>query len=84
MRRVAVGRENRDFVAPVLQPHGGVDDEALGAADAQVWVEKDDVFARGHAWKVGGMVCGGRLRRRDGLRVIGLRSFGIKGGSLGE
>lgn len=54
MRRVAVGRENRDFVAPVLQPHGGVDDEALGAADAQVWVEKDDVFARGHAWKVGG------------------------------
>lgn len=30
------------------------------------------------------MVCGGRLRRRDGLRVIGLRCFGIKGGSLGE
>ena len=82
MPRVAVGRENRDFVAPILQPHGGVDDEAFGAADAQVRVEKDDVFARGHAWKVGGCMCDGRLRRRDGFARDRAEKFRKKRGEF--
>ena len=38
--------EDGDRVPERLQAHGRVDDEALGAADAQVWVQEDDVLAR--------------------------------------
>lgn len=44
---VAVGGEDCDFVAEVLQAYCGVDDEALGAADAEVGVEEDDVLGFG-------------------------------------
>jgi len=44
MGRVAVRGEDGDGVAPVLEADGGVDDEAFGAADAEVGVEEDDVF----------------------------------------
>lgn len=40
--RVAVVGEDDDAVAAPLQADGGVDDEALRAADAEVWVEEDD------------------------------------------
>ena len=48
MRRVAVRGEDRDAVAEVLQTDRGVDDEALGAADAEVGVEEYDTLAVGH------------------------------------
>lgn len=44
VRRIAVRGEDGDGVAKVLQTDGGVDDEAFGAADAEVGVEEDDVF----------------------------------------
>lgn len=37
--------EDDDAVAAPLQADGGVDDEALGAADAEVRVEEDDCAA---------------------------------------
>lgn len=43
---VAVRRVDGDLVPAVLQPHGGVDDEPLCAADAQVRMEEDDVLHR--------------------------------------
>jgi len=42
VRGVAVVGEDDDAVAALLQADGGVDDEPLGAADAQVRVEEDD------------------------------------------
>lgn len=44
------------FVAAGLEADCGVDDETLGAADAEVWMEEDD-----GAWEFGrhGVVCGG-------------------------
>lgn len=51
--------EDDDAVATLLQADGGVDDEALGAADAEVRVEEDDgAGGRGPA----------ALRRRHGGR----------------
>lgn len=44
MAGVAMGREDRDFVAALLQSDGGVDDEPLGATDAEVGVEEDDAL----------------------------------------
>ena len=38
---VAVAGEDDDFVAALLKADGGVDDESLGAADAEVGVQKD-------------------------------------------
>ena len=46
MPRVAVAGEDRHFVAEILKADGGVDDEAFGAADAEIWVEEDDVVRR--------------------------------------
>lgn len=43
--RVAVAREDDDSVAALLQANGGVHDQALGAADAQIRVQKDDRLA---------------------------------------
>ena len=42
VRRVAVRCENGHFVAEVLETDGGVDDEPLGAPDAQIGVEEDN------------------------------------------
>lgn len=39
--RIAVVREDDDLVPPLLEADGRVDDQPLGAADAQVWVEED-------------------------------------------
>jgi hypothetical protein len=53
MSAVAVRREDGDFVPATLQRNGGVDDETLGAADAEVWVEEDGVLLlrrHGLAW----------------------------------
>ncbi|KAL9032097.1 MAG: hypothetical protein Q9214_008111, partial [Letrouitia sp. 1 TL-2023] len=44
VRRVPVGGEDDDGVAEGLEREGGVEDEALGAADAEVRVEEDDAF----------------------------------------
>lgn len=44
VRRVPVGGEDGDRVAEGLEREGGVEDEALGAADAEVRVEEDDAF----------------------------------------
>lgn len=43
--RVAVAREDDDSVAALLQANGSVHDQALGAADAQIRVQKDDRLA---------------------------------------
>lgn len=37
-----MAREDDNFVAPVLQADGGVDDKTLRAADAQIRVQEDD------------------------------------------
>lgn len=45
VRRVPVRGVDCDAVAEGLEGEGGVEDEALGAADAEVGVEEDDVAA---------------------------------------
>lgn len=47
MARVAVAREDDDLVSAVLHADGGIDDQALSAADAQVGMQEDDSLARG-------------------------------------
>ena len=42
MVRVAVVGEDDDAVAAFLEANGGINDQALGAANAQVRVEEDD------------------------------------------
>ena len=42
--RVAVRCEDGDLVPAALQADSGVDDEALSAANTQIWVEEDDVL----------------------------------------
>ena len=70
---------------PILQPHRRVDDEPLGATDAQVRVEEDDVFAGAHClpgvrggvrWVLG-WLGGTRMWEMDGMGrvVVRLRSF---------
>ncbi len=44
MLRVAVGGENGHLVPAVLQAYSGIDDQALGPADAQVGMEEDYVL----------------------------------------
>ena len=44
--RIAVAGEDRDAVAKILEADGGIDDETLGAADAEIGVEEDDA-----AWR---------------------------------
>lgn len=53
--RVAVVGEDDDAVAAFLQADSSVDDEAFCAADAQVWMEKDDcfIFGRGVGFALG-------------------------------
>lgn len=42
MLRVAMAGENDHLVAAVLKTNGGINDEPLGATNAQVWVQEDD------------------------------------------
>ena len=72
VRRVAVGGEDRDAVAELLEADGGVEDEALGAADAEVWVEEYDALALGH---YGGCVWG-RIGRTVGSFRVSLEGDG--------
>jgi hypothetical protein len=79
---VAVVGEDDDAVAALLQAHGGVDNETLGAADAQVWVEEDEGAlgaAVGIAAGIGGGggdgVCGGYGTS------LGGHGCGVDGGS---
>jgi hypothetical protein len=59
--RVAVRREDGDRVPAPLEGDGGVDDQALRPANAQVRVEEDGVLLlRGH-------VCAGMLAARCGV-----------------
>lgn len=54
---VPVGGKDCDCVAVGLEREGGVEEEAFGAADAEVGVEEDDVafwFGGGRGWRVGG------------------------------
>ena len=41
MFRIAMAREDGDFVSAVLQTHRSVDDETFCASDAEVGVEED-------------------------------------------
>ena len=59
-----MARKHRDRITPVLQADRGVDDQAFGAADAEVRVEEDDALAGrggGGGGGEGGMVCGAGL-----------------------
>lgn len=47
MAGVAVAREDDDPVSAVLHADGGIDDQALSAADAQVGMQEDDSLAGG-------------------------------------
>ena len=40
---IAVAGQDGDFVTSILETDGGVDDETLSTADAQVRVDEDDV-----------------------------------------
>jgi len=42
-----MAREDDDFVAPALEPDGGVYDESFGAANAQVRMQEDDCLLAG-------------------------------------
>ncbi len=44
MRRVAMGCEDGDGVAEILEADGGVDDKAFGATDAEIWMKEHDVL----------------------------------------
>lgn len=46
--------EDGDFGTPRLETYGGVDDETLCAADAQVWVYEDDALLSGFCGRHGG------------------------------
>jgi hypothetical protein len=67
---VAVVGEDDDAVAALLQAHGGVDDEAFGAADAQVRVEEDE-GALGAAVGIAAGAVGGGVRRGYGESLGG-------------
>ena len=61
MAHVAVRGVDSDAVAEVLESDCGVDDEALGAADAEVGVEED--------YRFGGFVVGGVRGGHGGLGI---------------
>lgn len=48
MVRVAVRSEDGDLVSAILQANCRVNDEALRSANAQVWVEEDNVLLSLH------------------------------------
>ena len=50
VRGVAVGGEDCDGVAEGLEGEGCVEDEAFGAADAEVGVEEYYAFGEGHGY----------------------------------
>ena len=45
---ITMGRVNRDFVAKVLEANRCIDDQAFGAANAQIGMKKDDALCVGH------------------------------------
>lgn len=44
MLGVAVAREDDDFVAAVLQPYSGIDNQPFSSSNPQVGVEERDCF----------------------------------------
>ena len=54
--RVTVGGEDCDFVAEVLEADCCVNYEALGATDAEVGVEEDDLLGFGFGGHCGGLL----------------------------
>lgn len=71
MGPVAVRGEDGDGVAQVLEADGGVDDEAFGAADAEVRVKEDDVLLLCAHGGFGG--CSGLFPRTGSLKLVGLK-----------
>jgi hypothetical protein len=68
VRRVAVRGEDGDLVAAALQADGGVNDQLLGAAYAQVWVQEGNRL--GHGWRTLIMLDpSGRVRPRCCIRL---------------
>lgn len=63
MAHVPVGGVDDDFVAEILQPDGGVDDEALGATNAEVGMEEDDSL-----WGIRRFGHCGLKKQRSGMR----------------
>jgi hypothetical protein len=49
---VTVGSKDSNLVSSVLQSHSSVDDKTLRPANAQVWVEEDNVLLLCHLWVV--------------------------------
>lgn len=41
---IAMARKNCHLMPPFLKADGGIDDQALSASNAQIWVEEDDMF----------------------------------------
>lgn len=41
---ITVARKNCHLMPAFLKADGGIDNQAFGAANAQVWVEEDDMF----------------------------------------
>lgn len=44
MKWVAMRREDGDLVTQGLQAYSSIDDKTFSAADAEIWVEEDDVL----------------------------------------
>lgn len=41
---IAVARKNCHLMPPFLEADGRIDNQAFSAANAQIWVEEDDMF----------------------------------------
>lgn len=41
---IAMARKNCYLMPPFLKADGGIDNQTLRAANAQIWVEEDDMF----------------------------------------
>lgn len=46
--RIAMRRKDGDFVATRLKTDSGINDQSLGTANAQIWVEEDDALLLCH------------------------------------
>lgn len=44
MLGIAMARKNCHLMAPLLKADGGINNQAFSAANAQVWVEEDDML----------------------------------------
>lgn len=42
--RIAVARKNCHLMAPFLETNGSIDNQALSASNAQIWVEEDNML----------------------------------------